>query len=88
MQLRNTLPIPGRESRTRTTNWASNVLIVLIDDMGFEATSEFGGQCETPTLERLAADGLSRRGRNLDAAQRDPLPRPMVCGGDAEAFDP
>ena len=38
---------------------APNVLIVLIDDMGFGATSAFGGPCETPTLERLAAGGLS-----------------------------
>jgi arylsulfatase A-like enzyme len=38
---------------------APNVLIVLIDDMGFGATSAFGGPCEMPTLERLAAGGLS-----------------------------
>jgi arylsulfatase len=38
---------------------APNVLIVLIDDMGFGATSAFGGPCETPVLERLAAGGLS-----------------------------
>jgi arylsulfatase A-like enzyme len=35
-----------------------NVLIVLIDDVGFGASSAFGGPCETPTFERLAADGL------------------------------
>jgi arylsulfatase A-like enzyme len=38
---------------------APNVLIVLIDDMGFGATSAFGGPCEMPTLDRLAAGGLS-----------------------------
>jgi arylsulfatase len=37
---------------------APNVLIVLIDDMGFGATSTFGGPCEMPTLDRLAANGL------------------------------
>jgi arylsulfatase A-like enzyme len=37
---------------------APNVLIVLIDDVGFGATSAFGGPCQTPTMERLAAGGL------------------------------
>ena len=37
---------------------APNVLIVLIDDAGFGASSAFGGPCQTPTVERLAANGL------------------------------
>jgi arylsulfatase A-like enzyme len=37
---------------------APNVLIVLIDDVGFGASSAFGGPCNTPTAERLAAGGL------------------------------
>jgi arylsulfatase len=37
---------------------APNVLIVLIDDVGFGASSAFGGPCRTPTAERLAAGGL------------------------------
>ena len=37
---------------------APNVLIVLIDDAGFGSASAFGGPCETPTAERLAAAGL------------------------------
>ena len=37
---------------------APNVLIVLIDDVGFGATSAFGGPCQTPTAEKLAAGGL------------------------------
>ena len=38
---------------------APNVLIVLLDDVGFGASSAFGGPCATPTAERLAAGGLS-----------------------------
>ena len=30
----------------------------LIDDVGFGATSAFGGPCQTPTAEKLAAGGL------------------------------
>jgi arylsulfatase A-like enzyme len=37
---------------------APNVLVILLDDVGFGATSAFGGPCKTPTAERLAADGL------------------------------
>src|SRR5262245_34644720 len=37
---------------------APNVLIILLDDVGFGASSAFGGPCQTPNLERLAAKGL------------------------------
>ena len=37
---------------------APNVLVILIDDTGFGASSAFGGPCATPTAERLAAGGL------------------------------
>src|SRR6188768_123694 len=37
---------------------APNVLIILLDDVGFGASSAFGGPCATPTAERLAASGL------------------------------
>lgn len=47
-------PIP----QLRPPQGAPNVLIVLIDDVGFGASSAFGGPCQTPTLERLAQNGL------------------------------
>jgi arylsulfatase A-like enzyme len=37
---------------------APNVLIVLLDDVGFGASTAFGGPCRTPTADRLAAGGL------------------------------
>jgi arylsulfatase len=37
---------------------APNVLIVLIDDMGFGQSSAFGGPVHMPTVERLANSGL------------------------------
>src|SRR5499427_143579 len=42
----------------RPPTGAPNVLIVLLDDVGFGASSAFGGPCRTPTAERLAANGL------------------------------
>jgi arylsulfatase len=43
----------------RPPDGAPNVLIVLLDDAGFAASSAFGGPCHTPTAERLAGDGLT-----------------------------
>ena len=37
---------------------APNVVIVLIDDIGFGHSSAFGGPIHMPTLEKLAANGL------------------------------
>jgi arylsulfatase A-like enzyme len=37
---------------------APNVLVVLLDDVGFAASSAFGGPCETPVAEALAGEGL------------------------------
>ena len=47
-----------RSSRVRAPDGAPNVLVVLLDDVGFGASSAFGGVIDTPNAERLAAGGL------------------------------
>jgi arylsulfatase A-like enzyme len=42
----------------RPPDGAPNVLVILLDDVGFAASSAFGGPCATPTAERLAGQGL------------------------------
>jgi arylsulfatase A-like enzyme len=37
---------------------APNVVIILIDDLGFGATEPFGGPISTPALDQLAEEGL------------------------------
>ena len=37
---------------------APNIVVVLLDDVGFSASSPFGGPINTPTLDRLAKNGL------------------------------
>lgn len=37
---------------------APNVLLVLIDDLGFAGTSAFGGPVATPNFDRIASGGL------------------------------
>ena len=45
-------------AQLRPPEGAPNILIVLLDDVGFGASSAFGGPCRTPVAERLAAGGL------------------------------
>ena len=42
----------------RPPKGAPNVLLILLDDVGFGASSAFGGPCATPNAEVLAAAGL------------------------------
>ena len=49
-------PTPAKP--LRPPEGAPNVVIILIDDMGFGATSAFGGPINMPTLERVANEGL------------------------------
>ena len=53
---RNATPPPRFE--VKAPEGAPNVLIVLIDDMGFGQSSAFGGPIHMPTVERLASAGL------------------------------
>ena len=59
---------PGSVQQTAPAGWpkpvqaqkgAPNVVLVLLDDVGFGATSTFGGAAATPNLDQLAANGLS-----------------------------
>jgi arylsulfatase len=56
LDVRNTQPPPRWE--VTAPEGAPNVLIILIDDLGFGATSTFGGPIPTPTLDQLAQGGL------------------------------
>jgi arylsulfatase A-like enzyme len=61
---RGTVNLRAKESRPdfpqplKTPSGAPNVLLVLLDDVGFGATSTFGGPCNTPTFQMLADNGL------------------------------
>ena len=53
---------PHFPAPARAPKGAPNVLLVLTDDVGFGASSAFGGQIPTPTLDRLAAAACATRG--------------------------
>jgi arylsulfatase len=58
MDVRDQQPAFAPRQPLRPPHDAPNVVVVLIDDMGFGAPSSFGGPCRMPTSERLADDGL------------------------------
>ena len=37
---------------------APNVILVLVDDLGFAGTSIFGGPVSTPTFDRICSEGV------------------------------
>jgi arylsulfatase len=37
---------------------APNIVVIILDDVGYGASSTFGGPCDTPTLDKLANNGL------------------------------
>jgi arylsulfatase A-like enzyme len=56
LDARNATPPPRFEVKAPAK--APNVLIILLDDMGFGQPSTFGGPIHMPTLDRLSAQGL------------------------------
>ncbi|MEA2116817.1 MAG: sulfatase-like hydrolase/transferase, partial [Thermodesulfobacteriota bacterium] len=42
----------------RLSEDAPNILIILIDDVGFGIADTFGGEVHTPTLTKLADEGI------------------------------
>ena len=50
--------IPSYPAPLKAPQGAPNVLVILLDDVGFGHTTTFGGPVPTPTLDRLARNGL------------------------------
>ena len=49
---------PAWPARVVPPKGAPNILLILTDDVGFGAPSTFGGVIPTPSLDRIAANGL------------------------------
>lgn len=50
--------IPDFPQPTHAPKGSPNVLLILLDDAGFGSSGTFGGPINTPTLDRLAKEGL------------------------------
>jgi arylsulfatase A-like enzyme len=66
-------------TQLRPPKGAPNVLIILLDDAGFGSSSAFGGPCNTPTAELLAAEGL-KYNRFHTTALCSPTRQAMLTG--------
>ena len=49
---------PASPFKVTAPEGAPNIVVVLIDDIGFSASSTFGGAIHTPTFDKLADNGL------------------------------
>lgn len=56
LDVRNATP-PSR-FQVKAPKGAPNVLLVLVDDLGFAGTSKFGGPVGTPNFEKIANEGI------------------------------
>jgi arylsulfatase A-like enzyme len=56
LDVRNATPPPRFE--VKAPKDAPNVLLILIDDLGFAGTSAFGGPVSTPNFDRVAREGI------------------------------
>ena len=63
----------------RPPEGAPNVLIILIDDVGFGAASAFGGPCNTPSFDAVAADAVKYT-RSHTTALCSPTRAAMLSG--------
>jgi arylsulfatase A-like enzyme len=71
---------PGLEAPAE----APNVMVVLLDDMGFGGPTPFGGPCQMPTAERLSSDGL-RFSRFHVNAMCSPTRQSLMTGRNSHA---
>ena len=51
-------PQPSWPETPKAPAGAPNVVLILVDDVGYGATSTFGGPISTPTFDKLAQSGL------------------------------
>ncbi len=58
---------PAWPGEVRAPDGAPNVVLVLLDDVGFGASSAMGGAVPTPTLEKLARGGLRYNNFHVNA---------------------
>ncbi|HET6227492.1 MAG TPA: arylsulfatase [Bacteroidia bacterium] len=58
ININQSVPGPKTEYGKKAPEGAPNVIWILIDDVGFGASSAFGGLIHTPTLDSLANNGL------------------------------
>jgi arylsulfatase len=70
---------PGWPARIVPPKGAPNVLLIITDDAGFGVPSTFGGVIPTPTMDRIASEGL-RYNRVFSTALCSPTRAALITG--------
>lgn len=77
------VPGEGRaQARRRRATGRPNVLLIVADDLGYSDIGAFGGEIETPNLDRLAARGVRLSGYHT-AATCSPTRAMLMTGVDS-----
>lgn len=71
--------VPDWPQPVRAPRGAPNVLLILLDDIGFADPSTFGGVAQTPDLDKLAASGIRYNNFNT-AAMCSPTRAALLTG--------
>jgi hypothetical protein len=58
LDIRDSVPDWSPYEQPRASDGAPNVLVIVWDDVGFASFESFGGPIQTPTMKRLADNGL------------------------------
>jgi len=58
VMLIHSIALSGHAGSTPATQRAPNVVVILADDLGYSDLGCYGGEIQTPNLDRLAAGGL------------------------------
>ena len=53
-----TVSCETKKEKTEITNQQPNILLIVVDDMGYSDIAPFGGEIATPTLGKLAEEGI------------------------------
>lgn len=59
--------VPAWPSEVKAPKGAPNVVLILVDDVGFSTTSTFGGPIPTPNFQKLADRGLRYNRFHVDS---------------------
>ena len=58
LDIRDSIPDWAPFEAPKAPEGAPNVVLIVLDDVGFSAMSSYGGPIETPNIDRIAASGV------------------------------
>lgn len=53
--------VPQTHAQKRSAETKPNIILIMVDDMGYSDIGSYGGEIQTPNLDRLASEGIRFR---------------------------